>query len=179
MSGDTFELLKNISYKILNSAKNHQSGRVTSEVTNVTFEFTEYWEVIKGLKEQGKTNREISEVMGDDWSESKVKDYSRMLNKVDANFLTLAKSTQVGRASQKDANAFFEYSEGWFRGLVGRYNILLKSISTSFLDLCKNHQEGRVDKNSTTVEFRFTEGWFLKLIKQFTTGRELLTLTKY
>ena len=39
-------LLNNTVTRILDLAKQHQKGRVTEDVTNVTFDFTEGWLII-------------------------------------------------------------------------------------------------------------------------------------
>ena len=71
----------------------------------------DWLDVIGKLRGEGLTQAEIGEKIG--WSESKVKDYSRLLNAIVAKVLILGKKHQTGRATVKVANATF--TEGWFR----------------------------------------------------------------
>jgi hypothetical protein len=57
------------------------------------------------------TQAEIGEKIG--WTESKVKQYSALLNSIVTDVLGLAKKHQTGRVTEKVTNVTF--TEGWFR----------------------------------------------------------------
>lgn len=122
-----------------------------AEDTYAPMDLFDWLEVIKGLKEQGKTNREISEVMGDDWEEGKVKQYSSLLKNISYGFLNLAKSLQKGRVTKKVTPVTFEFTEWWFRG-SGLYNLSEKSQLEFFewfkankFPTAKNKQQKKVE----------------------------------
>jgi site-specific DNA-methyltransferase (adenine-specific) len=77
-------------------------------------------DTIRALKEEGRTQQEIGDIIG--VSRNAINDYQRLLNNVDANILGLARICQVGRASENDAVAPFNFTEGWFRN-SGLYSL--------------------------------------------------------
>lgn len=71
-----------------------------------------HWlDVIGRLRAEGLTQAEIGEKIG--WTESKVKQYSALLNSIVTDVLGLAKKHQTGRVTEKVTNVTF--TEGWFR----------------------------------------------------------------
>lgn len=70
--------------------------------------------MIKRLKEEGKTQKEIDEVLG--WSRDKVKNHSRLLENVGTEVLNFCKAHQERRVPSSATNVpTFNFTEGWFR----------------------------------------------------------------
>lgn len=82
------------------------------EDTYAEMDLFDYLDLISQLRDE-HTQAEIGEKLG--WSRSKVQDYVRLLNSVDAEIRDIARNHQEGRASDDDANASFAFTEGWFR----------------------------------------------------------------
>lgn len=71
-------------------------------------------DTIRQLKDQGMTQAEIGEVVGD--RRETVRDYMGISSKIGANVLNLCKQYQIGHAPINGANApLFDFTEGWFR----------------------------------------------------------------
>ncbi len=125
-------------------------------------------DVIKKLKQENFTNKDIAEKIG--WSETKVKDYSSLLKNIVAEVLKITKQYQNGRATEEVANASFNFTEGWFRN-SGLYDIKpeyqLKLIS-NFID----------DKFSWSKQKVQQESAKYKLWQQFEQIAELIYLIK-
>jgi len=77
-------------------------------------------QTIQALKNEGHTQQEISEIIGA--SESSVKQYGVLINKIVTNILDLCKSHQQGRVTEKVTNVTFNFTEGWFRN-SGLYDL--------------------------------------------------------
>lgn len=105
------------------------------EDTYASMDLFDYLDIVETLtQEEGLTQKEAAKKMG--WSRSKLQDYVRILNRIDANILDLARQYQEGRASPNDANATFDFTEGWFRNsglydLNGKYQ---EEVMREFLD---------------------------------------------
>lgn len=67
------------------------------------------------LREQGLTQEEIAEKMGDDWSRSNVAQHISLLNNVVTGILNLARNHQEGRVTSSVTDVTFDFSEYWFR----------------------------------------------------------------
>lgn len=67
---------------------------------------------IEKLKDEGKTNVGIADVLG--WSESAIKNHSALLSKV-TPILEIAKSRQIGRVTYSVTPVAFDFTEYWFR----------------------------------------------------------------
>ena len=81
------------------------------EDTYAPMDLFDWLDVIGRLRAEGLTQAEIGEKIG--WTESKVKQYSALLNSIVTDVLGLAKKHQTGRVTEKVTNVTF--TEGWFR----------------------------------------------------------------
>ena len=211
---------------VLEFARSHQEGRVTDEVTSVTF--TEGWfrtsdlydlnrdgdvlaeddlfddlDRIEYLRQAGHTQAEVGEQLG--WSRSKVSQYTTLLSNVATQVLEIARSHQKGRVADS-ATSVAKFSEGWFRksdlydlnrdgdvlaeddlfddldrvenladrqtqteiaeilgdewsrSKVAKHSTLLGNIVPGVLDLARSHQEGRGTQDVPVGTF--SERWF-------------------
>jgi len=97
-------------------AKQHQKQRVTEDVTDVTFNFTEGWFRTSGLYDlwpRYQKRLRIGKKIG--WSREHVLHYVRLLDKVDTRVLDLAKQHQKSRVSENDTTVpIYDFTEGWF-----------------------------------------------------------------
>jgi len=80
----------------------------------------DWLEIIRKLRSEGKTQKEIAEILG--WSREKVNHYTRLIDKVDTNVLKFCKQYQMGRVSKNDTMVSFNFTERWFRE-SGIYNL--------------------------------------------------------
>jgi len=83
------------------------------ENTYAPLDLFDYLEIIKKLREEGKTQKEIAGVLG--WSVSKVKQYSALLSNVVTDVLEFCKKHQEGRVTDKVTMVTFNFTERWFR----------------------------------------------------------------
>lgn len=83
------------------------------EETFAQMDLFDWLGIIKQLREEGLTQKEIGEKIG--WSESQIKQYSMLLNKIVTQVLDLSKNHQEGRVTEKVTQVTFNFSEYWFR----------------------------------------------------------------
>jgi len=121
-------------------ALSHQSNQ--DEDTYAEEDLFDHLDFIADLRED-ETQAEIAERLG--WSESKVHQYSRLLNQLLTEVVEIAKSHQDGRVSQDLTSVRF--TEYWFRtsGLYDGNTRRRRSLTqkpTSFI--CRTARERRV-----------------------------------
>ena len=73
----------------------------------------DWLEVIRQLREKGKTQQEIAEVLG--WSRGRVSQFIMVLENVATEVLEFCKLHQEGRVASNATNVAFNFTEGWFR----------------------------------------------------------------
>ena len=76
------------------------------EDTYAPMDLFDWLDVIGRLRAEGLTQAEIGEKIG--WTESKVKQYSALLNSIVTDVLGLAKKHQTGRVTEKVTNVTFQ-----------------------------------------------------------------------
>lgn len=122
------------------------------EDTYAPMDLFDWLDLISGLREQGLTQAEIGEKIG--WTESKVKQYSALLNSIVTDVLGLAKKHQTGRVTEKVTNVTF--TEGWFRD-SGLYNLCEKyqlRLMEAFIADKWNWNKSKVQRESAKYK-----GW--------------------
>ena len=84
-----------------------------AEDTYAPFDLFDWLTIIQQLREDGLTQKEIGGKIG--WSESQIKQYSMLLNKIVTQVLDLSKKHQEERVTEKVTQVTFNFSEFWFR----------------------------------------------------------------
>jgi site-specific DNA-methyltransferase (adenine-specific) len=91
------------------------------EDTYAPMDLFDWLDIIKKLKEEGMTQKEIGEKIG--WSEGDVKKHSMLINNIVPQNLEICKSIQEGRGTDKvPFVTTFNFTEGWFRN-SGLYDL--------------------------------------------------------
>ncbi len=90
------------------------------EETYAPMDLFDWLDVVGRLRDKGLTQAEIGGRVW--WSESKVKQYSVLLNSIVTNVLDLAKQHKSGRVTEKVTMVTFLFTERWFRD-SGLYNL--------------------------------------------------------
>ena len=118
------------------------------EDTYAPLDLFDWLDIVKQLRNEGLTQAQIGERIG--WSESAVKQYGALLNKIVTQVLNLAKQHQAGRVTEKVTNVTFTFTEGWFRtsGLYDLCDKYQQQLMEMFVaDKCKWNKE-KVQKES-------------------------------
>lgn len=95
------------------------------EDTYAQVDLFDHLDTIDTLRKNGHTQKEIAEILSDgqeEWSESKVKQYSALLNNVVTDVLDTAREHQEGRVTDEVTDVTFEFTEWWFRN-SGLYDL--------------------------------------------------------
>jgi len=92
------------------------------ENTYAPLDLFDYLEIIKKLREEGKTQKEIAEMLGEKWSRGRVSQYMMLLDKVATNVLEFCKQHQKDRVAENATTVAFKFTERWFRD-SGIYNL--------------------------------------------------------
>ncbi|NPD90684.1 MAG: ParB N-terminal domain-containing protein [Asgard group archaeon] len=83
------------------------------EETFAKMDLFDWLTIIKKLREEGLTQKEIGEKIG--WTRGQINQYTMLLNKIDTKILDLIKQHQMGRVSDNDTMVTFSFTERWFR----------------------------------------------------------------
>jgi DNA-binding transcriptional MerR regulator len=83
------------------------------EDTYAPMDLFDWLDIIKKLKNEGLTQKEIGVKIG--WSSEKVMQYSALLGNILTRILDLCRQYQKGRVSEKLTGVSFDFTEGWFR----------------------------------------------------------------
>jgi len=106
-------LLTNIVTQVFEFCKDKQKGRVTNDVTFVTFDLFDYLDMIKQLKKKGLTQEQIGDKLG--WIQQQISLYNNIIKKITTEVLNFCKSHQKGRVVNNTTIVVFDFTEGWFR----------------------------------------------------------------
>ena len=114
---------------------------ITGNIAEETFakmDLFDYLDVIKRLRVEGYTQKEIGEKLG--WGEDKVFNHNKILNEIPTQNLDFCKLYQINRVGKKPTNVEFDFTEGWFRN-SGLYELSekyqLECLQDFVSDKCK------------------------------------------
>lgn len=137
------------------------------EDTYSPMDLFDWIELISSMKADGYTQKEIAEQLS--WSKQKVSDYNNV-NDLSAVILELAKGHQKGRADSESANAYFNFTEGWFRnsGLYDLNEKYQERLMNDFIQDECNWNNGKVKRESAKYKMwmEFIEKAKDKLVDQ-------------
>lgn len=139
-----------------NNGENHYSLAIQcnqDEDTYAPMDLFDWLDIIKKLKDEGKTQKEIGEIVG--WSQQKVSDYTQIINKITADVLDFTKLYQSGRAVKNTAGAVFNFTEGWFRD-SGLYN-LPGHRQMQLMEWFIKERKANATKNQLGVKIKYFE----------------------
>jgi len=127
------------------------------------------------LKDEGKTNVEIADLLG--WNESAIKNHSALLSKV-TPILNIAKTHQKGRVTNEVTYETYNFTEGWFR-TSGLYD-LSEEFQLLFFEKFKadsfTWNKGKVQQ--ITAKYKLWQDMIVSSTSAFENPQDVINLIK-